>query len=247
MSAPLDGRTAVVTGGAQGLGAAIAAVLHARGARVVVCDLDADGARRRAAALGPRAEGVELDVRDRDAFVALRDDLVARHGGFEIVVNNAARTVARSFWAIEPDEWDDVLAVNLRGVLFGCQVLGAHLRDRGAGRIVNLASLAGQAGGLLTGAHYAASKAGIVVLSKVVASELAGHGVTVNAVAPAAISGPAADAMPPDRLAAAVERIPVGRLGTPDEVAETVAFLCSDAAAFITGATIDVNGGLLMR
>ncbi len=243
----LDGTTAVVTGGAQGLGAAIAAALHARGAHVVIGDVDADGARRTAQRLGSRAEGVALDVRDRDAFVALRDDLVDRHGGFEIVVNNAARTVARSFWEIEPDEWDDVMEVNLRGVLFGCQVLGAHLRDRGTGRIVNLASLAGQAGGLLTGAHYAASKAGIVVLTKIVAAELAGHGVTVNAVAPAAISGPAADAMPADRLAAAVERIPVGRLGTPVEVAETVAFLCGRDAGFITGATVDVNGGLMMR
>lgn len=170
-----------------------------------------------------------------------------RFGDVDILVNNAARTVSRPFWDIPADEWDDVLAVNLRSVLFGCQVVGARLRERGAGRIVNLGSLAGQAGGLVAGAHYAASKAGIGVLTKIVAAELAPHGVTVNCVAPAAIAGPAMDAMPPERVAAAIERIPVGRAGRPEEVAAVVRHLCTDAAASITGATFDVNGGLLMR
>ncbi len=147
----------------------------------------------------------------------------------------------------EPDEWDDVLAVNLRGVFFGCQLAGPRMREQGWGRIVNMASLAGQQGGAVAGAHYAASKAGIVVLTKIVAAELAPHGVTVNAVAPAAVRTPVFDEMPPDRLEAVRQRIPVGRFGEPEEIGALVAFLCSDEAAYITGATLDANGGLFMR
>ncbi|MHB1809609.1 MAG: SDR family oxidoreductase, partial [Solirubrobacteraceae bacterium] len=123
----------------------------------------------------------------------------------------------------------------------------AHMRARGAGRIVNVASLAGQQGGLAGGAHYAASKAGIVVLTKIVAAELAPHGVTVNAIAPAAIAGQVMDGLPEERRRELEGRIPLGRLGSAQEVGSTVAFLASEHASFITGATIDVNGGLFMR
>jgi len=139
------------------------------------------------------------------------------------------------------------MAVNLRGVVAGCRAAGAIMREAKWGRIVNLASLAGQQGGINGGAHYAASKAGIIVLTKIVAAELAGSGVTVNAVAPAAIEGPIMDAMPAERQEAIAASIPVGRAGRPEEVAATVAFLASERAAFITGTTIDVNGGLFMR
>jgi len=236
-------RTAVVTGGAQGLGEAVARALHARGAAVVVADVDAKGAERVASSLDERARAAEVDVRSRESVVALLDEA----GRVDVLVNNAARTVSRAVWEIDQAEWDDVLAVNLRGVFFGCQVAGPRMREQGWGRIVNMASLAGQQGGAVAGAHYAASKAGIVVLTKVLAAELAPHGVTVNAVAPAAVRTPIFAEMPPDRLEAARARIPVGRFGEPYEVAELVAFLCSDAAAYITGATLDVNGGLFMR
>lgn len=240
-------RVAVVTGAARGLGAAIAGELAARGARVVLADIDGDGARATAAELGDRTTAADVDVADFDAVQALVDDVVAREGRLDVLVNNAARTVARSFWEIGVDEWDSVMAINLRGVFAGCRAAGAHMRERGKGRIVNLASLAGQQGGVAGGAHYAASKAGIIVLTKIVAAELAGSGVTVNAVAPAAIAGPIMDEMGVQRQAAIAAMIPVGRVGRPEEVAATVAFLCSDAAAYITGATVDVNGGLFMR
>jgi 3-oxoacyl-[acyl-carrier protein] reductase len=139
------------------------------------------------------------------------------------------------------------MAVNLRGAFAGCRAAGERMREQGSGRIVNLTSLAGQQGSVANGAHYSSSKAGIIVLTKIAAAELAPHGVTVNAVAPAAIEGPLTDAMPADRREAIVASIPIGRLGHPEEVAAMVAFLASEDAAYITGATLDVNGGLFMR
>jgi 3-oxoacyl-[acyl-carrier protein] reductase len=236
-------RTAVVTGAARGLGAAIARRLHDDGDRVVLADLDAEGTERVARELGERAEALEHDVRD----LASWERLLAAAGEVDVLVNNAARTELRSFWEIDVDEWDDVLATNLRGTYLGCRVVGAQMRDRGRGRIVNLASVAGQASRAVTGVHYATSKAAILALTRHAATELAGSGVTVNAVAPAAIDGPMVASVPPERIETMLKTIPVGRLGRPEEVAAAVAYLASDAAGFVTGATLDVNGGMLMR
>jgi 3-oxoacyl-[acyl-carrier protein] reductase len=139
------------------------------------------------------------------------------------------------------------MAVNLRGTLAGTRAAGEWMRSQGSGRIVNLSSLAGQQGSVANGAHYSASKAGIIVLTKIAAAELAPHNVTVNAIAPAAIESPQVDALPPERREAIAASIPLGRLGHPDEVAAAVAFLASEEAAYITGTTIDLNGGLFMR
>jgi 3-oxoacyl-[acyl-carrier protein] reductase len=208
---------------------------------VVLADIDADGASRIADELGARA--VEHDVRE----LASWERLLAQVDDVRVLVNNAARTEFRSFWDVDVEEWDDVLATNLRGTYLGCRVVGAHMRESGAGRIVNLASDAAFAAGGGSGPHYAASKAGVVAVTRRAATELAPYGVTVNAVAPAAIDGPLAREVLRERLEEKAADIPVGRLGRAEEVAALVAFLVSDDAGYITGATFDANGGVLMR
>ena len=237
-------RTAIVTGAARGIGEAIARRLHTDGYRVALADLDLAGARRVARELGEHAEAFEHDVRELESWERL---LAGLDGTLYALVNNAARTEFRSFWEVDIDEWDDVLATNLRGTYLGCRVAGAALREKGVGRIVNLASDAAFAASGGSGPHYAASKAGVVAVTRRTATELAPHGVTVNAVAPAAIDGPLARDLLGDRLDEKLGSIPFGRLGRPEEVAALVAFLLSDDAGYITGATLDANGGALMR
>ncbi len=246
----LTDRVALVTGAAQGIGAAIAETLYRSGAKVAVADVRVDAATETSAALdatSTRSLPVEVDVRSRESVARAFETAEAALGPIDILVNNAAITAQGSVWEIEPEDWDDVLAVNLRGTLLCSQIAGPAMERRGFGRIVNLASLAGQQGGTVAGAHYAASKAGILVLTKILAKELAGKGVTVNAVVPAAIRGPVMDTMPAERLAALESTIPVGRFGEAAEVAALVAFLCSTDAGYITGAALDINGGLGMR
>lgn len=244
-------QSALVTGGAQGLGAAIARGLHRAGYNVAIGDIDQAAAAAVAAELdatGETAFALTLDVREQAAFEAARDAMVARWGSVEILVNNAVMTVARPVLDIPPAEFDAVLAVNLRGTFVGSQVFGRHFRDRGYGRIVNMASLAGQNGGTATGAHYAASKGGMVTLTKVFARDLAAYGITVNAVAPGPLDLPSVRALvPADKIDALVAGIPAGHLGDPSFIADMVVQLASPAARFTTGATWDANGGLFMR
>ena len=243
----LEGKAALVTGAARGIGAATATRLAALGARVAVADIDTATASAVAESIGDAAIPVEVDVRDRASFEAALRVTIAELGGLDVLVNNAALTVRRPFFEIEDAEWDEVLAVNLRGVFLGCQLGGAHMREQGRGRIVNLSSLAGQQGSVVNGAHYAASKAGILALTKAVARELAPFGVTVNAVAPAAVEGPLVDALSPDTVSALTAAVPLRRLGRTDEIAGLIAYLASDQAGYVTGSTFDINGGSLMR
>ena len=234
--------TAIVTGAARGIGEAIARRLHAEGYAVALVDIADAGPI--AAELGSGARSYDLDVRDLGSWERL---LGALEGDVYALVNNAARTEFRSFWEIDLDEWDDVLATNLRGTYLGCRVVGAALQQRGGGRIVNLASDAAFAPSGRSGVHYAASKAGVLAVTRRAATELAPHGVTVNAVAPAAIDGPLARSVLRERLDEKQDVVPVGRLGRPEEIAALVAFLLSDDAGYVTGATFDANGGVLMR
>jgi 3-oxoacyl-[acyl-carrier protein] reductase len=244
-------RVAIVTGAGGGVGEAIAKALHEGGYRVMVADIDAEAARRVAAALDPAGETAiaqPLDVRDKKQFEAALAAALARWGVVHALVNNAAMTVARPVMEISPEEFDAVIAVNLRGTFLGCQVLGAYFRDRGHGRIINMASLAGQNGGTATGAHYAASKGGIVTLTKVFARDLGPSGVTVNAIAPGPIDSPMVRrTLTPERLEGLKASIPVGQIGDAAFIGQLVLQLASPLAAFATGATWDVNGGLYLR
>ncbi len=189
---------------------------------------------------------MRLDVREKAEWTRALGEVLALWGSAHVLVNNAAMTVARPVMEIDPDEFDAVMAVNVRGTFLGCQVFGAHFRDQGHGRIVNLASLAGQNGGTATGAHYAASKGAITTLTKVFARDLAAGGVTVNAIAPGPLDTPMVHrTVPPERMAALRAGIPVGGIGDPRFVAALVVQLASAEAGFATGATWDVNGGLV--
>jgi 3-oxoacyl-[acyl-carrier protein] reductase len=174
--------------------------------------------------------------------------VVADFGGVQVLVNNAARTQARPLLEITPEELDSVMAVGFRGTFQACQLFGAHMAAQGYGRIVNMASLAGQNGGTATGGHYASAKGAVISLTKVFARELAASGVTVNAVSPGPQDSPVVhDIIGAGNLESFARSIPVGRLGDPAFIAEMVALLASPAAASVTGACWDANGGLYMR
>jgi 3-oxoacyl-[acyl-carrier protein] reductase len=246
-----EARCAVVTGGGNGVGISIATALHGGGYRVMIADIDEAAAQRLATELDPSGETAfahRLDVREKAQFEAALAAVTARFGAVHVLVNNAAMTVARPLMEISPEEFDAVMAVNVRGTFLGCQVFGSYFRDRGHGRLINMASLAGQNGGSATGAHYAASKGGIVTLTKVFARDLGPSGVTCNAIAPGPIDSPMVHrTLSPERLAGLKTTIPVGDIGDPAFIGQMVLLLASPAAAFANGATWDVNGGLYLR
>ncbi|WP_027941274.1 SDR family NAD(P)-dependent oxidoreductase [Amycolatopsis taiwanensis] len=244
-------QVAVVTGGAGGLGEYIVRRLHADGYQVAVADLDGSAAAALASELdGTRAtaRGYAVDVSRRAALEQLLADVLADFDDVHVLVNNAARTQAKPLMEITPDELDAVMAVNFTGTFAACQIFGTYLARQGYGRIVNLASLAGQNGGTATGGHYASSKGAIMSATKVFARELAPRGVTVNAVSPGPQDSPMVRSIVgEENLEAFSKNIPVGRLGDPAFIAKMVALLASPDAASVTGACWDANGGLYMR
>lgn len=244
-------QVALVTGAGQGLGQRFCAQLLAAGFDVVVSDRDlalAEAATQALQGLGGRTLAVKLDVGAKADFEQALAQVLEHFGALHVVVNNAAVTKTTPLMQITPDEFDAVVGLNLRSVFLGCQVLGAHMAEAGYGRIINMASLAGQNGGTATGAHYAASKGAIVTLTKIFAKEFASRGVTVNAIAPGPIDSPAVRAaVPAERMEGLLAAIPVQRLGDADFLGQLIVQLARPEAYFTTGATWDVNGGLFMR
>jgi 3-oxoacyl-[acyl-carrier protein] reductase len=247
-SSALDSTTAVITGGGQGLGRATANALHAAGANVAVTWFaDPAGVNQRraeetAAELGPRGLAVEADVRDRPAIGRMFDQVIERFGSLEIVVNNAAVLRDRTLSKMTDEEWQAVIDTNLSGVWKVCKEAGPRLSD--GGRIVNMASISGFSG-FFGQTNYSAAKAGVVGLTKALSKELARRQITVNAVAPGVVLTEMGQSIPEAARAEMLKQIPLGRFGTPDEIAGAILFLCSPLADYITGQTIHVNGGWL--
>jgi len=235
-------RKALVTGGARGIGAAVADRLVAEGAEVTIADLDASEAGRHAAAIGARA--VTLDVADPDAVARV----LAEVGPLDVLVNNAGVDDLAYFTEMTPARWRRLLAINLEGVLACTHAALPAMQRAGYGRIVNVASEAGRLGAKAN-AVYAAAKGGVIAFTRSIARESARYGVTVNAVAPGPIETPLLDAIRRrergDRIVAAMTAATeLRRLGRPEEVAAAVAFLASEEAGYITGETLGVSGGM---
>jgi 3-oxoacyl-[acyl-carrier protein] reductase len=244
----LAGHIAFVTGAARGIGLAVAEALAGRGAGVAMLDVDITKLAPAAQSIGERALAIEADVSRPDEVQRAIRQTVEHFGGLNILVNNAGICPMSDFADITEAEWDRVLAINLKGAFLCCQAALPYLRRSGRqGRIVNIASVAGEMGGVAVGAHYVASKAGLIGLSKSMARLLAADGVTVNCLAPGTADTDLIADWSEETKGRLRAQIPLGRFAQPEEIAEAVCFLVSDQAAFITGATLDVNGGLYLR
>jgi 3-oxoacyl-[acyl-carrier protein] reductase len=243
------GRVALVTGGGRGIGAAVAAELAARGARVAVLDMDAASAQEVARNCGGHS-GV-CDVADRAAVDRACAAAEAALGPVDILVNNAGISPKRGgkpvpVWEMDGAEWDAVVAVNLTGCFNMARRLSPGMVARKRGWIVNMASVSGRVWTPLVGGHYTATKTALVGLTRHWAGELGPHGVRVNAVAPGRIATPMAKLSAPETNRAIVAATPLGRAGEPEEVARAVCFLSGPDAEFVTGAILDVSGGWMM-
>ena len=238
----LEGRAAVVTGGAAGIGYAIAERMAASGARVALWDRDADGAEAARAALAAAAAHA-ADIADPDSIAAARDAALREFGKIDILVNNAGiNGNNHKIWETPIDEWRRVIEVDLNGVFYCCRAVVPHMIAAGYGRVVNIASIAGKEGNPNHG-HYSTAKAGVIGFTKSLGKETVGTGVIANCIAPAAVETAILQDNTPDQRAYLLSKIPMGRVGRPEEVAALAAWLASEDVSFSTGAVYDISGG----
>jgi len=246
----LDGKIALVTGASQGIGEVIAKQMAAQGATVVCGSLamtEADLKRVVAEieATGGKADYVLLNMAEGDTVRAAVDEVVQRHGGLHILVNNAGITKDKLLIQMKEEEWDAVLTINLKGAFLATQAAARPMMKQRWGRIINIASVVGQMGNAGQ-ANYVSAKAGMIGLTKTTARELASRNVTCNAVAPGYIATAMTENLPAEVKEAFNKQIPLGRMGSPVDIAASVCFLASEEAGYVSGQTIAVNGGMLM-
>ncbi|MBF8726844.1 SDR family NAD(P)-dependent oxidoreductase [Pseudomonas putida] len=245
----LTGRTALVTGAARGIGHAIATALGQAGARVGVCDLDAEAAEAAAARLreaGIEAIGVGADVADEVQVQAMVNQVEALLGGVDVLVNNAGIVSTGPLLEVTTAEWNRVMAIDLNSVFFCAKAVLPGMMARQSGRIINIASVAGKrGGGLLGNSCYAAAKGAVIALTKGLAREAGPYAITVNAVSPALTDTEMTSALAPQARAEVLAQMPLGRAGTPRDIAAAVCFLASREAGFVTGEIMDVDGGFM--
>ncbi len=243
-----EGRVALVTGGGRSIGREISLALAAGGSDVVVVDVNGETARRTAEevkAMGRRSLGLAADVSDWEAAAGAVEATVGELGSLDILVNNAGITRDGLVVRMTPEDWEAVISVNLRGAFNFCKAAAKPMMKRRWGRIVNISSVIGVMGNAGQ-ANYAASKAGLIGLTKSLAKELAGRGVTVNAVAPGFIETPMTEVLGEKARGELLALIPLGRMGTTADVADVVSFLVSDRARYVTGQVLHVDGGMVM-
>ncbi len=243
----LTDKTALVTGATGGIGGGIARALHKQGAVVAVSGRQTDKLEKLAAELGSRVHVCPCDLANKAQVAKLIDDATAKLGRVDILVNNAGLTKDNLFMVMKDDQWDDVIAVNLTStfMLMRAATRGMMRSKSGYGRIINISSISGVLGNPGQG-NYSASKAGMIGMSKSLASEVASRGITVNCIAPGFISTPMTDALNEKQTATIRDAIPAQKFGTPDDIAAAVIYLASQEAAYMTGQTLHINGGLLM-
>jgi len=245
----LNGKVSIITGGGQGLGKAIALALAQKGSDIVIADLNLDAAKRveeEIKLLGRRALAMAVDVSLAPDVKKMVEGVWREWERVDILINNAGICQVVSIAAMQVEDWDRVMAVNLKGVFLCSQAVMGIMKKQRSGKIINLGSVAGKMGGLLTGAHYSASKAGVICFTKALARELAPYGITVNAVAPGVIDTDMIQNITGGDFSTYLKTIPLGTIGAPEDVAKAVAFLASEDARYITGEILDVIGGMLM-
>lgn len=245
----MRGKNAVITGGARGIGEAIASIMAKMGANIIIWDVLEEQAKATADKLakehGVKTAGQAVDVTKADSAEAAVDATIKEFGGIDILVNNAGITRDGLIIRMKEEDWDLVLAINLKGVWQCTKSVGKHMLKARKGSIVNIASVVGVMGNAGQ-ANYSASKAGVIGLTKSSAKEFGSRGVRVNAVAPGYIRTAMTDKLTDEQNKRMFDLIPLGELGTPEDVADAVAFLASSAARYITGQTINVCGGMVM-